>query len=91
MTVEIGGESFIVPLSFISEAFLAQPAQVKSIASGPRVVQVRESYVPMLDLEPLLQIRREAAHPRQQLRSLSKRTDAAPRWRSSACWASSRW
>ncbi len=50
MTVEIGGESFIVPLSFISEAFLAQPAQIKSIAGGPQVVQVRESYVPMLDL-----------------------------------------
>ncbi len=63
MTVEIGGESFIVPLSFISEAFLAQPGQIKSIASGPQVVQVRENYLPMLDLEPLLHIRREATRP----------------------------
>ena len=66
MTVEIGGESFIVPLSSISEAFLTHPGQIKSITSGPQVVQVRESYVPVLDLEPLLRIRREAA-----------RTDAA--------------
>jgi two-component system chemotaxis sensor kinase CheA len=57
MTVEIAGESFIVPLSFISEAFLAQPGQIKSIASGPQVVQVREDYVPLLDLDPLLHIR----------------------------------
>jgi len=63
MIVEIGGESFIVPLSFISEAFLPQPGQIKSITSGPQVVQVRESYVPLLDLEPLLHIRREAARP----------------------------
>jgi two-component system chemotaxis sensor kinase CheA len=61
MTVEIGGESFIVPLSFISEAFLAQPAQIKSIAGGPQVVQVRESYVPLLDLDPLLHLSRKAA------------------------------
>jgi len=61
MIVEIGGESFIVPLSFISEAFLPQPGQVKSIASGPQVIQVRESYVPLLDLEPLLHLPREAA------------------------------
>ena len=63
MTVEIGGESFIVPLSFISEAFLPQAGQIKSIAGGPQVVQVRESYVPLLDLEPLLHMRREAASP----------------------------
>ena len=61
MTVEIGGESFIVPLSFISEAFLAQPGQIKSIAGGPQVVQVRDSYVPLLDLDPLLHFSREAA------------------------------
>ena len=67
MTVEIGGESFIVPLSFISEAFLTQPGQIKSIASGPQVVQVRESYVPVLDLEPLLHIRREAARPEAEI------------------------
>jgi two-component system chemotaxis sensor kinase CheA len=62
MTVEIGGESFIVPLSFITEAFLAQPGRIKSIAGGPQVIQVRESYVPMLDLEPLLHISHEALH-----------------------------
>ncbi len=63
MNVEIGGESFIVPLSVISEALVPQPGQIKSITSGPQVVQVRESYVPLLDLEPLLHIRGGAARP----------------------------
>jgi two-component system, chemotaxis family, sensor kinase CheA len=65
MTVEIGGESFIVPLSFISEALLPTPGQIKTIASGPQVVQVRDSYVPLLDLEPLLHIRRETVRKEQ--------------------------
>jgi two-component system chemotaxis sensor kinase CheA len=63
MTVEIGGESFIIPLSFISEAFLPQAGQVKSIASGPQVIQIRDSYVPLLTLEHLLHIRASAAQP----------------------------
>ena len=61
MNVEIGGESFIVPLSFISEALVPQPGQIKSITGGPQVVQLRESYVPLLDLGPLLHIRGEDA------------------------------
>jgi len=56
MSVEIGGESFILPLSFIAEALVPQSGQVKSITGGPRVVQVRESYVPLLDLQALLHI-----------------------------------
>jgi two-component system chemotaxis sensor kinase CheA len=54
MSIEIGGESFILPLAFIAEALVPQSGQVKSITGGPRVVQVRESYVPLLDLQTLL-------------------------------------
>ena len=61
MTVEIGGESFIIPLSFISEAFLPRAGQVKTIASGPQVVRVRDSYVPLITLEELLHIRPTSA------------------------------
>jgi two-component system, chemotaxis family, sensor kinase CheA len=63
MTVEIGGESFIIPLSFISEAFLPQAGQVKSIAGGTQVIQIRDSYVPLLTLEHLLHIRASAEQP----------------------------
>lgn len=61
MGVEIGGESFILPLSFIAEALVPQSGQVKSITGGPRVVQVRESYVPLLDLQALLHIQHASA------------------------------
>jgi two-component system chemotaxis sensor kinase CheA len=61
MTVEIGGESFIIPLSFIAEAFLPHAGQVKTITSGPQVVRVRDSYVPLITLEELLHIRPTSA------------------------------
>lgn len=61
MTVEIGGERFIIPLSFISEAFLPQAGEVKTITSGPQVVRVRDSYVPLITLEELLHIRPTSA------------------------------
>lgn len=67
MTVEIGGETFIIPLSFISEAFLPQAGQVKSIASGSQVVQLRDSYVPLLTLEHLLRIRASTERPEEAI------------------------
>jgi two-component system chemotaxis sensor kinase CheA len=54
MSVEIAGETFIVPLSLIAEAFLPQSYQIKTITTGARVVQVRDAYLPMLSTDRLL-------------------------------------
>jgi len=54
MSVEIAGETFIVPLSLIGEAFLPQNYQIKTITTGARVVQVRDAYLPLLSTEQLL-------------------------------------
>jgi len=54
MSVEIAGETFIVPLSLIGEAFLPQSYQIKTITTGARVVQVRDAYLPLLSTERLL-------------------------------------
>ena len=54
VSVDIGGETFIIPLSFICEAFLPRAEQIKSIASGPQVVELRDSYLPVLALGRLL-------------------------------------
>jgi two-component system chemotaxis sensor kinase CheA len=54
MTVEIAGETFIIPLSLIGEAFLPQTYQVKTVTSGARVVQVRDAYLPLLPTDRLL-------------------------------------
>jgi two-component system chemotaxis sensor kinase CheA len=60
MSVEIAGETFIVPLSLIAEAFLPQSYQVKTITTGARVIQVRNDYLPMLSTEQLLGLRSQA-------------------------------
>jgi two-component system, chemotaxis family, sensor kinase CheA len=65
MTVAIAGETFIIPLSFISEAFQPQPGQVRSIAGGAHVIQVRDSYVPLLALNALLHMRGPALRPEE--------------------------
>ncbi len=57
MGVEIGGQTFIIPLSSISEAFLTKPDQVKSIHGTTQLVCVRESMLPVLSLEPMLGVR----------------------------------
>jgi two-component system chemotaxis sensor kinase CheA len=54
MNVEIAGETFIVPLSLIAEAFLPQGSQIKTVASGTRVVQIRDAYLPLLSTDRLL-------------------------------------
>jgi two-component system chemotaxis sensor kinase CheA len=67
MTVEIAGETFIIPLSLIGEAFLPQSYQIKTITSGGRVVQVRDAYLPLLSTDQLLGIGRGAASSQQAI------------------------
>ncbi|MEO8626632.1 MAG: chemotaxis protein CheA [Betaproteobacteria bacterium] len=57
MGVEIGGQTFIIPLSSISEAFLTKSDQVKSIHGTAQLVRVRESMLPVISLEPMLGVR----------------------------------
>jgi two-component system, chemotaxis family, sensor kinase CheA len=54
MSVAIAGETFIVPLSLIGEAFLPGSYQIKTITTGARVVQVRDAYLPLLSTDQLL-------------------------------------
>jgi two-component system chemotaxis sensor kinase CheA len=56
MSVEIAGETFIVPLSLIAEAFLPQSYHMKTITSGARVLQIRNAYLPLLATEQLLDL-----------------------------------
>jgi two-component system chemotaxis sensor kinase CheA len=56
MSVEIAGETFILPLSLIAEAFLPQSYHMKTITSGARVLQIRDAYLPLLATEQLLDL-----------------------------------
>ena len=63
MSVAVGDETFIIPLAFISEAFLPRAEQIKSVTVGPRVVQLREEYIPLLTLEQLIGVRGRSSCP----------------------------
>jgi two-component system chemotaxis sensor kinase CheA len=57
MGVEIGGQTFIIPMSSISEAFLTKPGQVKSIHGTTQLIRLRESMLPVISLEAMLGVR----------------------------------
>ncbi|MHB8912821.1 MAG: chemotaxis protein CheA [Lysobacter sp.] len=50
MSVAVGGEVFIVPLSMVVESLLPTAADVRTIAGQTRVLRVREEYLPLLNL-----------------------------------------
>ncbi|WP_119157470.1 chemotaxis protein CheW [Caldimonas tepidiphila] len=58
MSVGVGDEVYILPLSSVVESFQVQPDMVKTIGSTGRVVEVRQEYMPVLDLERVFEVPR---------------------------------
>jgi two-component system chemotaxis sensor kinase CheA len=54
MSVGVGSETYIIPLSFILECIQPQPGQTKSISGQGAVFEVRGEYVPFIELGRLL-------------------------------------
>jgi len=50
MSVAVGEEVFIVPLSMVVESLLPDPAEIRTIAGEARVLRVRGDYLPLIDL-----------------------------------------
>ncbi|WP_454831173.1 chemotaxis protein CheA [Pseudoxanthomonas wuyuanensis] len=50
MTVQVGSETLILPLSHVLEALQPQPEDIRSMASEGRVLRVRGDYLPMVSL-----------------------------------------
>jgi two-component system, chemotaxis family, sensor kinase CheA len=51
MTVGVGDESYILPLASVVESFQVKPEMVKTIGNSARVVNVRDEYLPVVELE----------------------------------------
>ncbi|MBI5721859.1 MAG: chemotaxis protein CheW [Burkholderiales bacterium] len=51
MSVGVGEECYILPLSSVVESFQVQPGMIKTIGGSGRVVDVRDEYMPVIDLE----------------------------------------
>ncbi len=58
MSVGVGEECYILPLSSVVESFQVQPGMVKTIGGSGRVVEVRDEYMPVVDLERIFQVPR---------------------------------
>jgi two-component system, chemotaxis family, sensor kinase CheA len=58
MSVGVGDECYILPLSSVVESFQVQPGMIKTIGGSGRVVEVRDEYMPVVDLEKVFDVPR---------------------------------
>jgi two-component system, chemotaxis family, sensor kinase CheA len=91
MSVGVGDECYILPLASVVESFQVQPGMIKTIGGSGRVVQVRDEYMPVVDLERVFEVPRfDFEHVATSWSWSRPKAAAWPCW-STSCWASSRW
>jgi two-component system, chemotaxis family, sensor kinase CheA len=58
MSVGVGEEVYILPLSSVVESFQVQDGMIKTVGGAGRVVQVRDEYMPVLEMEQVFNVPR---------------------------------
>lgn len=58
MSVGVGEEVYILPLSSVVESFQVNQDVIKTVGGSGRVVEVREEYMPVIELEKVFQVPR---------------------------------
>lgn len=58
MSVGVGDEVYILPLSSVVESFQVEDQTIKTIGGSGRVVEVRDEYMPVIGLEDVFQVPR---------------------------------
>ena len=58
MSVGVGDEVYILPLSSVVESFQVKPDEVSTVGQGAQLVKVREEYMPVIGLEKVFQVPR---------------------------------
>ena len=58
MSVGVGEECYILPLASVVESFQVEDGAIKTVGGASRVVQVREEYLPVIDLESVFEVPR---------------------------------
>jgi len=58
MSVAVGDEVYILPLSSVIESFQVKPGGIKTVGGTGRVIEVRDEFMPVLDLEQVFQVPR---------------------------------
>ncbi len=60
MSIGVGGECYILPLASVIESFQVRADSIKSIGGAGQVVQVRDEYLPVVELERVFNVPRLA-------------------------------
>ena len=58
MSVDVGGECYILPLASVVESFQVRADTIRTIGGSGQVVQVRDEYLPVIELERVFNIPR---------------------------------
>lgn len=58
MSVGVGEEVYILPLSSVVESFQVNQEGIKTVGGSGRVVEVRDEYMPVIELEKVFQVPR---------------------------------
>ncbi|HEX5363919.1 MAG TPA: chemotaxis protein CheW [Gallionella sp.] len=63
LSVAVGDQIYIVPLSFISESLQPKGAEIKEISGQGKVVHVRGEYLPLIALHEVFKIKPKVTEP----------------------------
>ena len=58
MSVGVGEEVYILPLSSVVESFQVNPDDVNTVAQGSQLVKVRDEYMPVIAMEKIFKVAR---------------------------------
>ena len=58
MSIGVGPECYIVPLASVVESFQVEDGKIRTIGGAARVVEVRDEYMPVVDLEQTFHVPR---------------------------------
>jgi two-component system chemotaxis sensor kinase CheA len=56
MSIGVGGECYILPLSSVVESFQPEGERVKTVGGTDRVVRVRDEYLPVIELQEMFAV-----------------------------------
>jgi len=63
MTVRVGDEVYILPLSSVVESFQVTATDINTVAQSAQLVKVREEYMPVIQLDRLFAVPRRGEDP----------------------------
>ncbi len=61
MSIAVGDQTYILPLSYVIESFQPQSGDIKTLSNQARVIQVRGEYLPVVVLHELFNLKPYAA------------------------------